>query len=196
MLKNEMITKAFGIVILAGASLGAQAQRFGGNDNRGGYDPRGTVIVNLQDRERCMRSRSDREEVDCFRDITDPRRGYDGGGQVSSCVAVSLCVDQNTELTIASNYINATNAWTLTHFSCPAHLDGVILLGLGREERAIRANELPMSLPLRGTIESFAKLSGRGDVQGSVSGGVLKIKIKDDAKAAGVYSINVCTTGR
>jgi len=191
---SKSVLKVVGVLVVAGGALPSFAQNRGGYD-RGGYETRGSVTVDLADRDRCMRSRSDREEVDCFRDITAPRNngGGGGGGGRSSCTTISLCVDTDTTLTLTNNYINATNASTLAHYSCPAHLNGYILIGLGADERAISNTSLPMSLPFRGSVESFQKLSGRGRLEGSVDNGVLKVTIKDDSRGAGVYTINVCT---
>lgn len=178
---SKMVLKVVGVLVVAGGASPSFAQS------------RGTVVVDLAERDRCMRSRSDREEVDCFRYITAPRNGGGGGGGRNSCTTISLCVDSDTTLTLTNNYINATNARTLSHYSCPAYLNGAILIGLGPDERAISADSLPTSLPIRGNIQSFQKLSGRGKVEGSVQNGVLNVKIKDESSGAGVYTLNVCT---
>jgi|GEM_PF-4532558 len=177
-------SKGLSVLLLAGASLSAMADRRGR-----------TVVVDLEDRNQCMRSRSDREEVDCFRHITDPRNAdRDEGGRGSSCVTVTLCVDKQTDVTVSSNFLNVGNPRTISHSSCPAHLDGAILVGSDRGEESVSRESLPFNLGLRGNVTSFQKLSGRESLEGSVENGVLRVSIRDGRDGAGVYSFNVCTS--
>jgi|GEM_PF-2528127 len=120
-----------------------------------------------------------------------PGPGYgDHGG---SCATVTLCVDKQTEVTIADNFLNVSNTKSLSHESCPAQFDGVLVVRSSYGEHSIGRNELPARFPLPGRVESYQKLAGRAQIDGSIENGVLRVRISDGRDGAGVYSFNVCT---
>lgn len=120
-----------------------------------------------------------------------PNPGY--GDRGGSCASVTLCVDKQTEVTIADGFLSVSNTKSLAHDSCPAQYDGFLVVRSSYGDESISRDDLPARFPLPGRVQSYQKQSGRDQMDGTIDNDSLRVTIRDGRDGAGVYSFTVCT---